>query len=154
MAIHRLETRQIIRATPRQCWAFFSDPRNLAEITPASLDFQVMTPDLPPDIHPGLMIEYRVRPLAGIPMTWLTEITRVEEGRCFIDEQRVGPYRIWHHEHWFRELGEGRMEIRDRLHYVLPFQWADFAFHAWLVRPQLAKIFAYRKRAVAAKFGP
>ncbi len=153
MAIHRLETRQTIRSTPEECWAFFSDPRNLAEITPDSLGFQVVTPDLPGEIYPGLMIEYRVRPLAGLPLTWLTEITRVERHTCFIDEQRVGPYRIWHHEHYFRELDGGRMEIHDRLHYVLPFQWADFAFHGWLVRPQLDRIFAHRERAVTEKFG-
>lgn len=153
MAIHRLEERQIIKATPEECWAFFSDPRNLSEITPRSLDFRVVSKDLPREIYRGLMIEYRVRPLAGIPLTWLTEITRVDRGKCFVDEQRVGPYRIWHHEHHFRELEGGRMEVHDLLHYVLPFHWADFIFHSWLVRPQLEKIFSHREKAVARKFG-
>lgn len=153
MAIHRLEKRQIIKATTEQCWAFFSNPRNLAEITPRSLDFRVVTPDLPSVIYRGLMIEYRVRPVAGIPLTWLSEITRVEQGKCFIDEQRVGPYRVWHHEHHFHPLDGGCIEVRDLLHYVLPFQWADFLFHPWLVRPQLDKIFSHREQAVAKKFG-
>ena len=136
----------------RQCWAFFSDPRNLAELTPRALDFRVLS-ELPPAIYPGMMIEYHVRPLLGVPMTWLTEITHVEAPHRFVDEQRVGPYAVWHHEHFFTALADGRTEIRDVVHYVLPFGWLGNLAHPVVVAPQLEKIFAYREKAVAARFG-
>ena len=103
MGIHVLTRSQIVPASVEECWAFFSDPRNLSKITPPALDFRVLS-DLPAKVYPGMMIQYRVRPLLGIPLTWLTEITHVEEPGHFVDEQRVGPYTLWHHEHWFRLL--------------------------------------------------
>jgi ligand-binding SRPBCC domain-containing protein len=135
-----------------ECWAFFSNPQNLAKITPPALDFRILS-DLPAEIHPGLMIEYRVCPLLGIPMTWLTEIAQVNAPRTFVDEQRVGPYALWHHAHFFTAIGEGRTEVRDLVHYVLPFGWLGNLAHPFLVAPTLEKIFAYREKAVAAHFG-
>jgi ligand-binding SRPBCC domain-containing protein len=152
MAIHVLHHRQIVPASVADCWAFFSDPRNLAEITPPELDFRILS-ELPPAIHAGMMIEYRVRPLFGVPVSWLTEITQVEKERRFVDEQRVGPYRIWHHEHLFTPLAPGRTEIADCVHYVLPGWWVGDLLHALLVRRQLVKIFAFRERAVEGRFG-
>lgn len=151
MAVHVLQYSQIIRADIRRAWNFFSDPRNLARITPPDLDFKVLT-DLPERIYPGMMIEYRVRPLLGIPARWVTEITHVEEGRFFVDEQRIGPYRIWHHEHRFQDIGEGRTEISDRVTYVLPFAPFSELVHPLLVSPQLKKIFSFREKAVAEIF--
>jgi ligand-binding SRPBCC domain-containing protein len=148
MAIHQLRRTQIIRATPEACWDFFSNPANLRRITPPSLDFQVLSP-LPPRMHPGLMIEYRVRPVLGIPMTWLTEITHVEAPHYFVDEQRVGPYQVWHHEHRFTPLDDGRIECLDLVTYVLPFGWLGNLAHPLLVRPQLEAIFRHRERVVA-----
>jgi len=152
MPIHVFRATQIVPAPILECWAFFSDPRNLAEITPKALDFQVRS-ELPPVIQPGMMIEYRVRPLLGVPMTWLTEITHVEPGRRFVDEQRVGPYAIWHHEHTFTALAGGRTEIRDLVHYVLPFGWLGNLVHPFLVVPELRRIFAFREKAVRERFG-
>jgi len=152
MAVHTLKTSQIIRATPQQAWAFFSDPRNLARITPRELGFEILTPDLPPRIHAGLMIAYRVRPLLGIPMTWLTEITHVRDGESFVDEQRIGPYSVWHHEHSFRDLGDGRVEMQDRITYALPFPPFGDLVQPWLVKPQLDRIFSFREKAVRELF--
>jgi ligand-binding SRPBCC domain-containing protein len=135
-----------------QCWDFFSNPANLAQLTPPALDFRVLT-DTPKKMHPGLMIEYRVRPILGIPMTWLTEITHVDEGRRFIDEQRIGPYRVWHHEHHFRDLDDSNTEMRDMVHYVLPLSPISELFHSWLVKPELEKIFDYRERRTRELFG-
>src|SRR5690348_16071799 len=101
MAIYTLRRTQIIRASLRECWDFFSNPGNLQKITPPSLGFEVKS-DLPDSIYPGLMIEYRVSPLAGIKLSWLTEIVHVDAPHHFVDEQRVGPYKLWHHEHFFR----------------------------------------------------
>lgn len=152
MAVHTLHAQQIIRATREQAWGFFSDPRNLTKITPPTLGFEVLTPDLPSQIRAGLMIAYRVRPLFGIPMQWLTEITHVEEGVRFIDEQRVGPYAVWHHEHEFRDLGDGRVEMEDRVTYVLPFGPLGDLVHPLLVKPQLKAIFGFREREVREMF--
>ena len=152
MAIHTLTSTQIISTTPARAWAFFSDPRNLARITPAGLGFEILTPDLPECIHEGLMIAYRVRPVLGLPITWLTEITHVHEGVSFVDEQRVGPYAVWHHEHRFRDLGDGRVQMSDRVTYVLPFGPLGVLVHGWLVRPQLERIFAHREQAVNRLF--
>lgn len=152
MPIHTLHTKQIIRASREEAWSFFSNPQNLSKITPPGMGFDIVTPDLPGRIHAGLMIEYRVRPLLGIPMTWLTEITHVKDGEYFVDEQRVGPYSIWHHEHRFHDLGDGRLEMEDRVTYVLPFQPFGDIVHPFLVKPQLDRIFAFREKAVRELF--
>ena len=150
--VHVLHATQIIHATIERAWDFFSDPRNLAKITPPKLDFTILA-ELPERIYPGMMIEYRVRPLLGIPVRWLTEITHVEPGRFFVDEQRIGPYQVWHHEHHFKPLDRGRVEITDRVTYVLPFGPLGDLIHPFLVQPQLRKIFAFREAAVNGLFG-
>ena len=151
MPIHTLHHRQLIPANRAEAWEFFSNPRNLSQITPPGMGFHVVTPDLPERIRAGLMIEYRVTPLAGVPLTWLTEITHVREGESFVDEQRVGPYAVWHHEHTVREAADG-VEMEDRITYVLPFGWLGNLVHPFLVRPQLERIFAFRERAVKELF--
>ncbi len=113
MPIHTLHRKLVIPIKRAEAWAFFSDPRNLSKITPPGMGFRTMTPDLPAHIYAGLMIEYRVKPLAGIPLTWLTEITHVHEGESFVDEQRVGPYKMWHHEHFFRAVASDATEVID-----------------------------------------
>lgn len=152
MPVHTLERTQIIRAEVAAAWDFFSDPRNLEKLTPKELGFQILS-ELPGKMYPGMVIRYRVSPLLGIPMTWVTEITHVEQGRFFVDEQRVGPYRIWHHEHHFRDLGDGRIEMLDRVTYQLPMGWLSEPVHALVVEPQLRSIFAYREKVVQELFG-
>ena len=152
MAIHTLHTKQIIKASRESAWEFFSNPRNLSRITPPSMGFEIKTADLPARVYAGMMIAYRVRPVLNIPMTWLTEITLVEEGKRFIDEQRIGPYAVWHHEHDFHDLGDGRIEMEDRITYALPFAPLGDLAHGFLVRPQLQRIFAFRERAVRELF--
>jgi ligand-binding SRPBCC domain-containing protein len=152
MALHQIRRVQVVPAAIGKCWEFFSDPRNLSKITPPGLDFRV-TSDVPSAIRPGLLIEYRVRPLFGLALTWVSEITHVEKGRYFVDEQRIGPYRIWHHEHFFHELEDGRTEITDLVHYAPPFGWIGELFRPLLVVPALEKIFAFREKAVREQFG-
>jgi ligand-binding SRPBCC domain-containing protein len=120
MSLHTLQSRQIIKASPDQAWAFFSDPLNLPRITPPDMGVQILS-ELPERMHAGMMIQYRVTPLLGIALTWLTEITHVQEGEYFVDEQRAGPYALWHHEHHFKDLGDGRTEMLDRVIYAPPF---------------------------------
>jgi ligand-binding SRPBCC domain-containing protein len=149
--IHLLKRSQIVSADLETCWRFFSNPANLARITPPDLDFQILS-DLPHEIYEGLMIEYRVRPLFGIPLPWLTEITHVRRPSFFVDEQRVGPYAVWHHEHEFHAIDAQRTEILDRVHYVLPFAPLSEIIHPFLVQPRLEKIFSYRKHAIEEIF--
>ena len=152
MPTHTLHRKQTIRATRESAWDFFSNARNLAKSTPPGLGFQIVTPGLPARIHAGLMIEYRVTPLLGIPLAWLTEITHVSPGEYFVDEQRRGPYALWHHAHWFHDLGGGRIELEDRVTYRLPFQPIGDIVHPLLVKPQLEQIFAFRAKVMAGFF--
>lgn len=147
MAFHTLHRREILPLPPSDAWEFFSNPRNLPLITPPALGFEILTGVLPPRIHAGMMIAYRVRPVAGIPLHWLTEITHVTEGEYFVDEQRSGPYAIWHHEHRFRETGGGT-EVEDLVTYRLPFGWAGALMHRLLVRRKLEAIFDFRSAAI------
>lgn len=152
MSIYTLQRNLSVSASREAVWEFFSSPRNLARITPAEMAFTVVTPDLPERIYPGLMIEYQVRPIGGIALTWLTEITQVREGHYFVDEQRIGPYRLWHHEHAFSQAGEGRVMVEDRVTYALPGGWLGDLVHPWLVQPQLERIFQFREEAVRRLF--
>jgi ligand-binding SRPBCC domain-containing protein len=144
MPIYTLERTHVVAMPLEQCWSFFSDPRNLARITPPSLGFRVRS-ELPAKVYPGLMIRYTVSPLFGIPMTWLTEITQVVEPSYFVDEQRVGPYRLWHHEHFFRAVDAERTEVRDLVHYAPPLGPLGAIINKLLVAPQLEAIFDFRK---------
>lgn len=150
MKVHVLKREQVVAADLTSCWDFFSNPANLRTITPPELDFRVLS-ELPAAVYPGQMIVYRVRPIFGIPVTWLTEITHVDEGRFFCDEQRIGPYRIWHHEHHFEECPEGVL-MRDLVHYVLPLSPLSEIFHSSLVLPQLNKIFDFRITTIEKVF--
>ena len=149
MTVHRFETTQLVAAPLDEAWAFFSDPRNLAAITPPDMAFEITSP-VPERVYAGLFVTYRVRPLLGIPVEWVTEITHVEEGARFIDEQRLGPYRLWHHEHTFRPVGD-MTEMRDVVYYALPFGRLGGLAHA-VVRPRIERSFEYRGDVLSERF--
>ncbi len=151
MRLQKLERVVRLRAELPRVWEFFADPRNLREITPPWLDFRLVSA-APPRMYPGLLLEYRVRPFPGPAWPWVTEITHVREGEYFVDVQRLGPYRLWHHEHHFRTVG-GAVEVRDLVLYVLPGGWAGQLALARAVRARLRAIFDYRERAVRSRFG-
>lgn len=144
MPIYHLERKQVVALSLPECWRFFSDPRNLKKITPPEMNF-VIKSALPAEVYPGLMIEYTVSPFLGIPLCWLTEIVQVDAPHRFIDEQRVGPYRIWHHEHSFRVLPDGGTEVNDLVTYVPPLGPLGAVLNALVIRPQLERIFDYRR---------
>ena len=144
MPVYTLERRQLVAMPLERCWRFFSDPGNLAKITPPSLGFRVLSKQ-PAEIHPGLMIRYRVSPIAGVPLTWVTEITHVRAPHYFVDEQRVGPYRMWHHEHTFREVDAEHTEVSDLVHYVPPLGPLGAVLNKLIIRRQLERIFAFRE---------
>ncbi len=149
MAVYTLERRQVVAMPHERCWRFFSDPGNLAQITPPSLGFRVLSA-MPPEIHPGLMIRYKVSPLFGVPMTWVTEITHVRAPDYFVDEQRVGPYRMWHHEHTFLAVDAEHTEVHDLVHYVPPLGPIGAVLNTLVIRPQLERIFDFRVRQLDA----
>jgi ligand-binding SRPBCC domain-containing protein len=144
MPIYQLERCQIVPMSLPDCWRFFSDPRNLEKITPPALNFTVKSA-LPPEVYPGLLIAYTVAPLLGIPLTWLTEIVQVAAPHRFVDEQRIGPYRLWHHEHFFRAVAEGETEVRDLVTYVPPLGPLGAILNRLIIRPQLERILDYRR---------
>jgi ligand-binding SRPBCC domain-containing protein len=141
---------QFVPAAPARVWAFFSAPANLNEITPPDLRFEIVG-EPPARMEEGQLIEYRISPVPGIWTRWLTEIRHVEEGRRFVDEQRLGPYKFWYHEHRF-EPRDGGVLMTDRVSYEIgwgPLGW--LAEKLW-VRRQLEHIFDFRTRRVAELF--
>lgn len=151
MKIHTLHRTQRLPITPAEAWDFFSSPRNLAAITPASMGFEVLSGGDRP-MFPGQVIQYYVRPLWGIRMRWVTEITHVQEGAFFVDEQRFGPYAFWHHKHFFSEI-EGGTEMVDVVDYALPYGFLGSWLHPLLVSPKLEEIFDFRQKTLVERFG-
>lgn len=148
--LSRYETRTELHTDLTTAWAFFSDPRNLARITPRHMGFIIHTP-LPPKAYAGLVIEYTVRPLLGIPLRWVTEITHLDEGRMFVDEQRFGPYAFWHHQHLFEETERGVM-MSDIVHYRAPLGLLGKMADALFIRDQINGIFAFRSKVIGETF--
>jgi ligand-binding SRPBCC domain-containing protein len=137
---------QTLSTTLDMAWDFFSDPGNLAKITPPAMDFRI-TSSPHAATYAGQIITYTVRPLLGIRMNWTTEITHVSKPNFFVDEQRFGPYRFWHHQHFFREV-DGGVEIRDLIHYLLTHDQLAGLVNRLIVAPRLKKIFDFRRSAL------
>lgn len=151
MTLHHLSREQILPTTLAEAWEFFSSPRNLDSITPPELGFKIV--HCPAEkMHEGQIIEYRVKVAPGLWIPWVTEIKAVEEGRAFVDEQRFGPYKFWHHRHTFEEV-EGGVKAGDLVHYGLPFGPFGAIAHPLFVRPKLERIFAFRREVLARRFG-
>ena len=144
--LFRLESTQFLPISIEKAWEFFSSPDNLKEITPDHMGFNI-TSDNKGKMYPGMLITYIVSPLLGIKMRWCTEITQVVEHKYFIDEQRFGPYNLWHHQHHFNEV-EGGVEMTDIVHYGIPFGIIGQMANSILVKKQLTEIFSYRIEAV------
>jgi ligand-binding SRPBCC domain-containing protein len=151
MRARSLKRVQILPISLEKAWDFFSDPANLATITPPGMGFHILSDHRPARMYAGQLIEYRVSPLLGIPLYWMTEITHVVEGKYFIDEQRFGPYALWHHQHHFREV-EGGVEMTDIVHYKIPLGILGALADRIFVRQKLKQIFDYRFQAVSQLF--
>ena len=150
MKIYRIDETQVLPITLEQAWEFFSNPGNLQDITPEWLNFEITSPV--DAMYPGQIITYRIKPILNIPTTWVTEIAQVREPYFFIDEQRFGPYRFWHHQHHFKAVEAG-VEVRDVVHYGLPLGPIGQLTNRLLVGKRLHHVFAYRKQALIARFG-
>jgi ligand-binding SRPBCC domain-containing protein len=135
-----------------QAWDFFSNPRNLKEITPDYMGFNITSEFFQEKMYAGMIITYKVTPLLNIPMSWMTEITQVNDKKFFIDEQRVGPYKIWHHQHHFKPI-EGGVEMTDIIDYVVPLGFLGRLVEPILVKGKLNEIFNYREQKMDELFG-
>jgi ligand-binding SRPBCC domain-containing protein len=149
--MHQFIRKQFVKTDLQTCWDFFSSPANLKRITPSYMGFDVKT-EVPTQMYEGLIIAYTVKPLLGIPVEWVTEITHVKDKLFFVDEQRKGPYTMWHHEHHFKEV-EGGVEMTDIVSYIIPLGFLGKLVEPFLVKPKLEEIFAYRFKIVEEVFG-
>lgn len=150
--VYLLKKIQKIPANVDDVWEFFSNPSNLKNITPPELGFRIIGENYGNKMYAGQIIEYTVRPLLNIPFYWMTEITHVEEKKYFIDEQRFGPYGLWHHQHHFKQIEAG-IEMTDIIHYKIPFWFFGDVANALIVQKKLQRIFDFRFQKTAAHFG-
>jgi ligand-binding SRPBCC domain-containing protein len=152
MKIYNFRCEQKLPIDINMAWNFFSSPDNLSKITPPHMGFEITGNLKPEKMYAGQIISYTVKPLAGIPMTWVTEITHVNEPFFFVDEQRFGPYRFWHHQHHFREIPGGVM-MSDIIHYAIPMGPLGAIANSLIVKKELENIFGFRKKTLESLFG-
>lgn len=152
MSLHTVRTEQCIPANLAELWDFISSPSNLKIITPEYMGFEVTTKDLAQTMYPGMIISYKVRPLLNIPMTWVTEITHVEDQKFFVDEQRKGPYKMWHHEHHLEEIPGGVL-MTDIVSYIPPMGFLGDIANSVFISNQLREIFNYRRTRLIDIYG-
>ena len=150
--VYSLKTVQHLPISLPEAWDYFSRPSNLADITPSDMGFEIRSKHHGEKMYPGQIIEYTVKPVLGIPVYWMTEITHVKDQEYFVDEQRFGPYSLWHHQHHFKAV-QGGVEMTDIVHYKLPFWFFGDIAHELFVQKKLHQIFDYRKVAVEKRFG-
>lgn len=152
MPAHSIKTVQKIPVSLDKAWEYFSNPANLQAITPKNMGFKVISKHHGDIMYAGQIIEYTVKPVLGIPVYWMTEITQVKDMEYFIDEQRFGPYKLWHHQHHFKEI-PGGVEMTDIVHYKNPLWVLGNIANTLFVKNKLKEIFDYRYRKVEELFG-
>lgn len=149
--MYQLYQEQLLKVPKEELWAFISRPENLNEITPAELDFTI-TSQVPPKMYSGLIIQYQVKlPWLGT-QDWVTEIKHIVEGRQFVDEQRIGPYKFWYHYHALQETGNG-VKMIDQVSYQPPYGLLGKVANALFISRQLDSIFSFRKKVMNQRFG-
>ena len=151
MKIYRLETIQNLPISKSRAWDFLSNPKNLKRITPDYMGFKIIN-GMADKMYAGQIIQYVVTPVMGIPTKWVTEITHVDDGNYFVDEQRFGPYSLWHHKHFIKAIKNG-VEMKDIIDYKIPLGIIGRIAQPILVAPKLKEIFEYRKNALIELFG-
>jgi len=151
MPVYQFKRTQELKASISEVWGFIKNPKNLKEITPDYMGFKVTSELLANEMYPGMIISYEVKPVLGIPMTWVTEITHVEEPYFFVDEQRKGPYKMWHHEHKLEETKDGVL-MTDLITYEPPLGFLGTIANGVFIKSQLNEIFEYRKQVLDKKF--
>lgn len=147
MGFYQFKKAQVINASLEVVWEFISDPANLKKITPDYMGFDITSKDVPSKMYAGMIISYRVSPLFGIKTTWVTEITHLKENSYFVDEQRVGPYKIWHHQHMIQPTEKGTL-MTDIVSYQPPLGFLGSIANELIIKGKLNEIFEYRTKAL------
>jgi ligand-binding SRPBCC domain-containing protein len=150
--VYSLNTIQKMPVDLETAWNFFSRADNLKDITPAALGFKIISNTHDESMYAGQIIEYKVKPILGISLYWMTEITQVQQKKYFVDEQRYGPYSLWHHQHHFKQI-IGGIEMTDIVHYKIPFGFLGNLANTLFVKTELKKIFNYRFKIIEERFG-
>jgi ligand-binding SRPBCC domain-containing protein len=150
-AMYNLCSKQTFPITVEVAWEFLSNPKNLKKITPEYMSFDIISGGDRP-MFSGQIIQYVVTPIFGIKTKWVTEITHLVKNEYFVDEQRFGPYVLWHHKHFIKEI-EGGVEIEDIIDYKIPFGFLGRIFHPIMVKPKLKEIFKFRSEKLEDLFG-
>ena len=151
MKLYQLKTKQKLPISVDKAWGFFSNPENLKEITPKEMNFRILS-GADKSIFAGQIIQYKVSPVLGITTKWVTEITHVKDKEYFVDEQRFGPYSLWHHKHFIKEI-DGGVEMEDVVDYKIPFGIFGQIVHILFVKNKLKQIFKYRENKLNELFG-
>ena len=151
MKIYTLHSKQKLPISVNEAWEFLSDPKNLKFINPNYMAFNIIS-DEDRTMYPGQIIQYILSPVLGIKSKWVTEITHVKDKHYFVDEQRFGPYALWHHKHFIKEI-DGGVEMEDIIDYKIPFGILGQLVHPILVKKQLKQIFSYREEKLIELFG-
>ena len=149
--IFTLEARQELPINIEEAWDFFSSPKNLVKITHKQMGFKITSGE-PSKMYEGQIITYSVAILPGVRSGWVTEITHVDEPRLFVDEQRFGPYSMWHHEHSFEALETGGIMMKDKVSYKIPFGPMGTLVEKFFIRNQLKNIFSHREKILNQLF--
>jgi ligand-binding SRPBCC domain-containing protein len=152
MAFYQIIKTQKLPVTISEIWDFISAPDNLKDITPKNMSFIVTSNNDAKRIYPGMIITYKVSPLFGIKLNWMTEITHVKENEYFVDEQRIGPYSMWHHQHKIKEI-KGGVLMTDIVTYKPPMGFLGSLMNSLLIKKRLNEIFEYRAFVLVKKFG-
>ncbi|MEQ8218578.1 MAG: SRPBCC family protein [Arenibacter sp.] len=147
MGFYQFKRTQEINASIDEIWKFISDPSNLKLITPDYMGFDITSEDIPSKMYEGMIISYKVSPLLGIKTTWVTEITHLKENSYFVDEQRVGPYKIWHHQHMIQPTEKGTL-MTDIVSYQPPLGFLGSIANELIIKGKLNEIFEYRTKAL------
>ena len=151
MKIFTLYREQELPISIDEAWAFFSTPKNLDKITPPEMGFVIKSQLEDAGIFRGMKIQYIIRPLLGIPLKWITEISEVNAPHLFTDRQLKGPYALWDHTHYFTTV-TGGVKMRDEVKYRLPLGWLGVIAHTLFVRKKLVEIFDFRKQVLEQIF--
>ncbi len=151
MKIYLIKQKQFLPIRLSEAWNFFSNPRNLADITPSNMDFKILYLSGEGNMYAGQLIQYKIKIFPGVWVNWLTEITHLKNGEYFVDEQRFGPYALWHHEHYFKEV-PGGIEMTDEVNYGMPFGLLGRLVHWIFVGREVNAIFAHRYQVLEERF--
>lgn len=151
MAFYQFKRQQLLNTSVETLWNFISSPRNLSKITPEHMQFNIITPDIPEKMYEGMIIAYKIRLLPLVRLNWVTEISKVEDFRYFVDEQLIGPYRLWHHEHILEPHKDGVL-MTDIVSYSPPFGIIGKLSQSLFISSQLKEIFTYREKVLSQMF--